>query len=94
MTSSGGIFDVDEKRRRIAELEHEAAKPGFWDNQEQAQALLRESKLAKSTVEAFDHWQTRVEDALVLLGLAEEAEDAESALGSGEAGRGNPARCG
>ena len=78
-TSSGGIFDVEAKRDRIAELEASAASEGFWDDPSGAQAVLRETKLAKNVVETYDKWNARVEDAVVLLDLAEEADDEESA---------------
>jgi peptide chain release factor 2 len=77
--SSGGIFDVDNKRRRVEELEHEAAQPGFWDNRERSQTLLKESKAAKALVEAYDKQVSRLSDAGVLLDLAVEARDEASA---------------
>jgi peptide chain release factor 2 len=76
--SSGGIFDVDQKRLRIEELESLSAESSFWDNRERAQAILRESKEAKDVVEAYDAQARKLADAVVLLDLAEEAEDAES----------------
>jgi peptide chain release factor 2 len=76
--SCGGIFDVDGKRKRVAELEQKAAAPEFWNDQEAAQALLKETKRAKRIVEAFEGQAGRLEDALVLVELAEEAEDADS----------------
>jgi len=78
LKSSGGIFDVDKKRERVAELEHESAQPGFWDKPDAAQLVLRESKLAKMTVEAYDKGRARIDDATVLLDLGVEAEDADS----------------
>jgi peptide chain release factor 2 len=42
--------------------------------------VLKETKSAKSLVEAYDKQASAVDDAAVLLELAEEADDAESAL--------------
>lgn len=78
--SSGGIFDVDAKRLRVEELESLAALPAFWDNPEKAQEILKETKLAKSMIASFDVQLSKVADAGVLLDLAEEANDADSAL--------------
>ena len=39
-----GIFDVDDKRARIAELESMSAEPDFWSDQARAQKLLRERR--------------------------------------------------
>lgn len=77
--SSGGIFDIDSQRRRVSELEAESVEPGFWDDRARAQAVLRETKAAKSLIEAFDKQTSKLEDARILLELAEEAQDADSA---------------
>ena len=77
--SSGGIFDVEGKRERVAELEAAAAKENFWDDSEAAQSALKETSSAKNVVERYDKWSGRVEDAKVLLELAVEAEDEDSA---------------
>ena len=77
--SSGGIFDVDEKRRRVAELESEAAKPEFWGDRERAEKILRETKGSKVLIESFDAQMQALADARVLLDLAVEMEDADSA---------------
>jgi peptide chain release factor 2 len=74
-TSSGGIFDIDGKRKRIVDLEEQAARADFWENRTQAQAVLKETKLAKLAVEGYDRWRGRIDDAVVLLELAEEASD-------------------
>ena len=37
---SGGLFDVDAKQEAIAALEEKTLAPGFWDDREQAQALM------------------------------------------------------
>jgi peptide chain release factor 2 len=56
-----------------------SAEPGFWDNQEKAQSVLKEQKAATSVVEAVDQQANAIQDAGVLLELAEEAEDVDSA---------------
>ena len=65
--------------KRIAELEEVAAAPGFWEKREAAQTVLREQKGLKSTVEAFQKQSRALDDALVLIELAEEAADDASA---------------
>ncbi|MEM9488772.1 MAG: peptide chain release factor 2 [Myxococcota bacterium] len=74
-----GHLDVEGKRKRVAELEAVAAEPGFWNDRDKAGEILRETKAAKSLVEAFETQSKKLEDAQVLLELAEEAEDVESA---------------
>lgn len=77
--SFGGIFDVEARRRRVAELESLAAEPGFWEKPAEAEALLKETKREKSAVERFDRLASRLADAKALLELAEEADDADTA---------------
>src|SRR5690606_15052478 len=79
-TSPGGIFEVDPKRLRLEELESLSSGPTFWDNHERAQGILREAKEAKVVVATFDAQVRKLADAIVLLELAEEAQDVGSAL--------------
>ncbi|MEZ5065179.1 MAG: peptide chain release factor 2 [bacterium] len=71
----GGIFDVDTRRRRIAELEERSAQPEFWDRAEEAQKVLRELKTEKDQVGAYDDLSRRHEDLGVLAELASEEDD-------------------
>jgi peptide chain release factor 2 len=77
---SGGIFDVAGKRSKIAELDAEAGQPDFWNDNEKAQAKLKEQARAKSTVDAFDAHTKTLEDARILADLADEAKDEATAL--------------
>jgi peptide chain release factor 2 len=53
-------------------------EPGFWDRQEEAKGTIERLKTAKAVVEPWTGFERRVEDAAVLLSLAEEASDAAS----------------
>jgi hypothetical protein len=53
-TCLGGIFDVDQKRERLAEVELELAEPSVWDDPERAQELGRERVSLESVVSAID----------------------------------------
>jgi peptide chain release factor 2 len=77
--SSGGIFDVDRKRLKIEELESLATRPTFWDDPQKAQGILKQQKQLKDQVAAYDSQVRALSDAEVLLDLAEEAGDADSA---------------
>jgi len=72
---SGGPFDVDLKREQIQELEARIAEPGFWDNNEAAQKLLKERTLLEKAVESYDRLNRQVEDIRVLIELGGDAED-------------------
>ncbi|MCB9565465.1 MAG: peptide chain release factor 2 [Kofleriaceae bacterium] len=73
------MFDLDRKRLKIEELESIAARPSFWDDPQKAQAVLKETKLMKGQVSAYDVQLRALSDAEVLLELAEEAGDVDSA---------------
>ena len=40
--ASGGVFDVDRKKSRIALIERDSGQPNFWDDNTKAQGLLKE----------------------------------------------------
>ena len=77
--SSGGYFDVDQKRLKIEELDSIAARPTFWDDQKKAQALLKNKKTLEQIVGGWDSQIRALSDAETLLELAEEASDEDSA---------------
>ena len=76
---SGGIFDIAGKKSRIGELEVEASQPDFWLANEKAQTTLREQARLKAAVDAFEGQMKSVEDARVLIDLADEAKDEPTA---------------
>ena len=76
--SSGGVFDLARMRERLAELEREAGRPDLWSDREKAEALLREKSRLEREIALFDRLAKDLEDAEVLLDLAEEADDAET----------------
>ncbi|HEX2658692.1 MAG TPA: PCRF domain-containing protein, partial [Polyangia bacterium] len=73
------MFDVDSKRRRIEELDSLAAAPDFWNNAEKAQATMRDQAQLKSTVDDYDAQMRALDDATVLIDLADEAKDEATA---------------
>jgi peptide chain release factor 2 len=72
---SGGFFDVDGKRSKIAELDERTSAPDFWNENDKAQATLKEQAKLKAVVDDFDTQCKAVEDARILLELADEAKD-------------------
>ena len=76
---SGGIFDIDGKRFRIAELDQQTGAADFWNVADKAQAVLREQARIKAAVEGWEAQGKAVEDASVLIDLADEAKDEPTA---------------
>ncbi len=73
----GGLFDLDNKRARINELEQEMANPTFWDDQQSAQKVINESNGLKHQVESLENIEETLEDLEVSYELVKEEADEE-----------------
>jgi peptide chain release factor 2 len=76
--SFGGLFDIDRKREDIQELEARIAGPGFWDDNETAQKVLRERTALEKAVNGWDRLSRLSDDIRVMIELGQEVEDEES----------------
>ena len=68
-------FDLPALNAKINELEEKSAAPGFWDDRDAAQAVLREATTLKAKVDRFTKVESKVEDAEVYWELAVEEDD-------------------
>ncbi|MCK6546441.1 peptide chain release factor 2 [Myxococcota bacterium] len=75
LESLRGHLDVPRKLKRLEELDVEATKPGFWDDQERAQKFQRERSGIETVLAEFKKNEKLVEDGEVLLELGVEAGD-------------------
>jgi peptide chain release factor 2 len=73
-----GIFDVEGRRKIIADSEQKMTAPDFWDDQERAREVIARLTDARSRIEGWDAASRRLEDAQVLLELGSEEKDEES----------------
>lgn len=73
--SSGGIFDLAQKRARIEELDAISQDPEFWNDSERAQETMKERGELVDLVDRFSAQEEALEEAELFLELAEEAED-------------------
>ena len=75
VTTMAGYIDVENRRQILAGLEAQAAAPGFWDNQNAAKDVIDKTNAQRAFVKPFDELKKSVDDAAVMLELAEaEAE--------------------
>ncbi|MBS9371393.1 peptide chain release factor 2 [Rhodococcus sp. B50] len=83
------VLDVEELRRRIDELEHQAADPELWNDQEHAQKVTSELSHAQGELRRVEGLRQRLEDLPVLYELAEgeEGEDRTAAMADADAER-------
>ena len=58
----GGYFDIDEKNKRIRELDSEMSNPGFWDNQEKSNAVITELNELKKVVKDINDLLIKTKD--------------------------------
>ncbi len=69
-------LNVEGTKTQIVKIEKTMAAPGFWDDPEAAQKIVRQLKGLKRTVHAPDALQHELEEAGVLVEMAcEEADD-------------------
>jgi peptide chain release factor 2 len=72
------VLDIEELRRRIDELEHQAADPDLWNDQEHAQQVTSQLSYAQGELRRVEELRQRLDDLPVLYELAE-GESGESA---------------
>ena len=76
-TSSGGFFDPAGKQRDLEALEEKTSDPNLWNDQEEAQKVMRERSRLQGSIDEAAWLERAVEDAGVLFEFAE--SDDESA---------------
>ena len=62
-------------KSEIKQLENRAAEPGFYDDMENSQKVLKRTSDLNNKVESFNSLVEKYEDALALIELADEEED-------------------
>ncbi len=80
LLTCGGIFDIEAKQKRLQELEQASQNPALWNDHQEMQKINREKSLLERDVEGWTQLQGQVDDAFVLLEMAQEAEDEASFL--------------
>ena len=71
-----GVFDLDGLKREIALLNSKAEDPNLWNNQAEAQKVMRERTRIENTISNFARVDGAFRDALDLHELAEGEGDA------------------
>lgn len=73
-----GQIDIEEKTRRIRELEATSSKSNFWQDSREAQRTMQELASLKDEVEKLENVSKRIEDALSLSELLVDEGDEKS----------------
>jgi peptide chain release factor 2 len=67
-------LDCDGRAARAREIENLMGQPGFWDDQDKAQALMDELKATKGVIKPFDEALAACDDMDAIMEIAEEDE--------------------
>nr|WP_133999183.1 peptide chain release factor 2 [Dinghuibacter silviterrae] len=74
----GGIFDVPDKREKIARDKQLTLAPGFWDDNERATQILKDIKVNEYWVKLYESVEASIEDFTVLFDFWKEGEGSET----------------
>lgn len=74
-TNSGGIFDLDKKKKRLEEVLLAAENPSLWDKPDEMQKINKEKSLLTRAIEEWETYDKKLKDAKTLLEMSEEAHD-------------------
>ncbi len=72
---SGGIFDLDAKKKRLEEVIMSSENPAIWEKPLEMQKLNKEKSFLIKAIEEWDSFNKRLDDAKVLLEMAVEEQD-------------------
>jgi peptide chain release factor 2 len=73
--SFGGIFDLDGKRARLAELEELTADPTLWDDSRRAASITQGAARLREELDTWETLTKRADDARELAGLVDNGPD-------------------
>ena len=71
----GEALGLEHAKNEVAELEQQAAQPGFWDDVEKSQKTLQKTRQLKDKIEEYEKLRRDLEDTLTLIEMAAEEGD-------------------
>lgn len=74
MKKPGGLFDIDQKRQTLINLEKEMSEENFWDNQAKANKVCQEVSNLKKEISEYDSLIEEISDLTELLNISEGEE--------------------
>ena len=69
------VFDLDQRKSQLAELETQAEDPDLWNDSENAQDIMRQLSAGRAFVLPFDTLDKRAADLLELVEMAQAESD-------------------
>ena len=75
------VYDIDGLGEKIEELHEKASEPGFWDDPEKSQEILKKTGALEGKLERYNKFQAAFDDIEVMIEMAaEEDEDTQAEL--------------
>lgn len=78
MTELADVLNIEPAKKRIAELNEQTAQDGFWDDLENSQKVLRETKSLERKIEKYKKLNDSLEDLITLIEISIEENDDSS----------------
>ena len=78
MISSGGVFDLDTKQKKLDELNQIISRPDFWNDTEKAQAHLKEQATIQEAVASWQKQKAALDEARIYIEMATPGESDEA----------------
>ena len=78
MEELSDVLAIKAAKERIEELNAETAREGFWDDLENSQKVLQETKSLERKIERFNRLNYQLEDTITLIELSIEEDDESS----------------
>ncbi len=78
LSSIESVLDPEAKKAEVAELEDEVGRPDLWDDQAHAQQVTSRLSTLQGELERLQRLRSRLDDAEVLVDLAQSESDADS----------------
>ncbi|WP_423189995.1 peptide chain release factor 2 [Alkalibacterium sp. f15] len=72
-----GLFDLEKLETDIAEFDQKMADPTFWDDQEEAQMVIKEGNEKKDAYQTFKNMEETIEEIAILIDMLRDEEDEE-----------------
>lgn len=72
------VLDIEGAKRELAELNEKTAEEGFWDDLENSQNVLKQTKALEKKLEKFKKLSDTLEDIITLIELSIEENDDSS----------------
>jgi peptide chain release factor 2 len=71
----GGIFDVDQREKKITELEQISSEENFWQDNLRAQKIMQDLSAERNWVDTWRKINLQAQDLQMLLEIAQEEND-------------------